>query len=295
MDALLPDELLHEILSYNVKVLRSDFLELDRDRHRWVVGPSRNSDLLLVSKRWLRIGTPLLYECLQLTKPEHTSSVATLFRAQPNVGLAVRCLRLQGGLGRDLVHVAKYTPKLQHLLLDPQIKSADSIAGLKKAFPLFRASDLYLESDLAYWRHNKKVIAAWQLLYAYMREGTFLRTLVLADHFRAMNNEFVDALAASSIEEISCDTHRAEEYITSGHMRRIIGSPRLQRVVCRGALAPERTHDLLRTNGFSAADVLKFSIVEGPRDAHWRRIFRAMDEAEAHSSSDSDSDSDEDA
>ncbi|GJE91948.1 hypothetical protein PsYK624_081000 [Phanerochaete sordida] len=129
-------------------------------------------------------------------------------------------------------------------------------------------------------------MAAWQLLYAYMREGTSLRTLTLAEHCRAMNDEFADAVAESSIEELTCDTHQADEWTLRGQMRKILENPRLQRVVCRGALSPEYTRRVLVESQLSAADVRKFSFVEGPRDADMRRIFMAMDEAEGISSSD---------
>ena len=61
-----------------------------------------------------------------------------LFRAHPRVAQGVRCLRLEGGLGKDLVHVAKQTTGLRCLYVDLQIKSAHSITGLRKALPLLK-------------------------------------------------------------------------------------------------------------------------------------------------------------
>ncbi|GJE91924.1 hypothetical protein PsYK624_080760 [Phanerochaete sordida] len=108
----LPEEILRDILAYDLRVPHAEFL-FYRDWHGDPPALPRPACHLLVSKRWLRVGTPLLYECMRLKKPEHTAAIAQLFRAHPHVGAAVRCLRLEGGFGKELAHVAKHITGLR--------------------------------------------------------------------------------------------------------------------------------------------------------------------------------------
>lgn len=74
----LPEETLHEIIS--LCMTPSNFFE----RYGDGIWPDpRNSQFLLVSKQWLRIGTPILYRHLRLTDQEQTKTVGHLVR--PNI------------------------------------------------------------------------------------------------------------------------------------------------------------------------------------------------------------------
>ena len=83
-DKKLPEELLREILSYRFAISPTEFcLEPSFDpigsRTRPIERGARPcQELLLVSKRWLRVGTPLLYESLAIRTSEHERTVAKL-------------------------------------------------------------------------------------------------------------------------------------------------------------------------------------------------------------------------
>ncbi|EKM49735.1 uncharacterized protein PHACADRAFT_214257 [Phanerochaete carnosa HHB-10118-sp] len=279
MDAALPEEILREILSHNLRISHAGFCYFYYDDCGHPISPptSRCSNLLLVSKRWLRIGTPLLYECVALSKPDHTTAVSSLPRTHPHVDLAVRCLRLEGGLGKDLVHIAKLTPKLHSIYITFNIKSVDSITGLKKAFPLFRPTNLYIQKESH--MENKKVAEARTLVCTHVKGvWTSLRSLILSDRFAdGMDRQLADALAESSIEEFGSLTYDADRWIREGLMRRILENPRLQRVVCRGAVHESTTRKTLQKEGFPDAIIRMFTFVHHRADDRLNMILAAMD------------------
>ncbi|EKM49730.1 uncharacterized protein PHACADRAFT_33292 [Phanerochaete carnosa HHB-10118-sp] len=270
MDAALPEEIIREILSHNIQISHVDFCHFYYDDWGHPMSPptSRCSSLLLVSKRWLRIGTPLLYECVRLSEPDHTTAVSSLLRTHPHVGLAVRCLRLEGGLGKDLVHIAKLSPKLHSIYLSLIIKSTDSITGLKEAFPLFRPANLYIQGESYVWIRNLKVVGARTLLCTHIKDvWTSLRSLTLSDRSEdIMDQELADALAESSIEEFGCVAFEAERWVIEGLMRRILENSRLQRVVCRGMAYESSMRVSLQKRGFSDAIIRTFTFIHHETD-----------------------------
>ncbi|KIP01526.1 hypothetical protein PHLGIDRAFT_131224 [Phlebiopsis gigantea 11061_1 CR5-6] len=153
----LPEELIREILSY---LLATDettfcaFTEYGRPRcrgSRWRElvqhrAPSRTRPLL-VSKQWLRIGTPLLYEKVFLFETSRTKIMAQLVKANPAVGRAIRYLRLEGGMGKDFSAIVKHAPNIHTLWITANVRGADSIAGLRKAAQMMQPRTLYFTSN----------------------------------------------------------------------------------------------------------------------------------------------------
>ncbi|GJE91929.1 hypothetical protein PsYK624_080810 [Phanerochaete sordida] len=263
----LPEEILRAILAYNLRIPHAEFL-LYRDYYHGAAAPDppRSASHLLVSKRWLRVGTPLLYECIRLRRPEHTAVVAQLLRAHPHVGAAVRCLRLEGGLGKELAHVAKHITGLRSLYVDVRVKSAHSIAGLKKALSMLNPVGLYIKEQT---RHstNKKMLEVRSLLYAHIKDGrwTSLRTVSLSNrcwHYAPLSR-LADSLAQSSVEDFVCDVEDARRWIERGHIQNVTKLPSIQRVLCRGIALQKSTEQLLRKEGLLHADRPKFVFVHG--------------------------------
>lgn len=122
----------------------------------------RPSDVLLVSKRWLRIGTPLLYNSLRIWNSRQTKAIAQLFAASPQVGTAVRCLRIEGGMGKDFVTVVKNAPNIHSLYVSLYLKSSDSVTGLRKGLSLINPTALYMQGG--YYRHSKLYYEALGLI-----------------------------------------------------------------------------------------------------------------------------------
>ena len=94
-EATLPEELLKEILKYHFSVSEEMFFwfphthpgrwqERYQTFRRKLAHPP--SGLLLVSKRWLRIGTPLLYSDVVILEQKHTKAISQLLTANPALG-----------------------------------------------------------------------------------------------------------------------------------------------------------------------------------------------------------------
>lgn len=277
MDGLLPDEILREILSYNISIPCDAFFSFDVPP-LFSPGP-RHAYLLLVSKRWLRVGTPLLYECVELSNREHTSTLAELFRAQPHIGQAVRCLRLVGGYGKHLAHIAKLTPRLHSIYINLQIKSCDSIAGLKKALSIFNPVNLYIQENIC--KPNKNAMEVRTLVHTYVRDvWKSLRTVSLPEGYFEMTPQLVDTLAHCSMEEFICDAGDASSWVTHGQMRSILAAPRLKRVVCRGASLEARVRQDLQEGGYEPAVMDMFTFIRGTRHDRMAYILSLLDQDE---------------
>ncbi|KAJ7624918.1 hypothetical protein FB45DRAFT_88735 [Roridomyces roridus] len=132
---MFPDEIISEILSPALKVPDELFCH--------TVGPSpfssyslSTSAYLLVCKDWLRVATPLLYNVVILrSKPQATALEAAL-KFNPELGLFVKKLRLEGGFAGSMHTILKLAPNITDLFLTLSIWSPDSTTGLCKGLPL---------------------------------------------------------------------------------------------------------------------------------------------------------------
>lgn len=171
----LPEELFREILSYAFHLTPDDFCGA---RTRWdslsnATVPGRRErgtcqHLLLVSKKWLRIGLPLLYASLAIRAPAHASTVAAVFVTTPAFGRAVRHLKVFGGYGRHMGAIASACPNVETLYADINVKSNESIVGLQRALALLSPVRLHVESRDSW--ENKKMRAQRTLVYEQIAE-----------------------------------------------------------------------------------------------------------------------------
>ena len=91
--------------------------------------------------------------------------------------------------------------------------------------------------------------------------------VVVSDWFQGVDEQLANALAASSVETLDCNASDVEDWIKRGLMRRIIESPRLKRVVCRGRMYETSTKELLQRHGVLATDIQKLTFVHHAHDA----------------------------
>lgn len=220
----IPEELLREILSYHFTIPEERFFEfpdanLPRWRERRGYQGRRStyklvSDALVVSKRWLRIGTPLLYHSVTIWDQKHTRAIAQLLKANPSLGRAIRWLRLEGGLGKDLHAIAKFTPNIDMLLMCFRVRASEGVAGFRKALPLLNPTKLYLVSS-GYGRDTKARMEIKALLYVALENNwislvsIFIITIIVAsnvleDDCSVLQGLRHDLRFRSSVEQGSC-------------------------------------------------------------------------------------------
>lgn len=155
----LPDNVLRTILSGLLTVSDARFLG-GPDFGDYSRRPRRQRQVLLVSKRWHRVGLPLLYSSLVLRHKDHTASVAALLRRTPGLGKVIRSLKLVRGFGKDLVDIVLRAPNIQHLYINLDIYSWESLAGITKALPLLQPKALFLVLRSWHtWNQKKRVLA----------------------------------------------------------------------------------------------------------------------------------------
>ncbi|EKM49617.1 uncharacterized protein PHACADRAFT_154096 [Phanerochaete carnosa HHB-10118-sp] len=139
----LPEELVLSILALCFDLPCEDFLRFPTaDGAR--KSTSRNTDLLLVSKRWLRVGSPLLFTSLRLSHPSHATSVAHQLRCNPGLGSAIRNLRIEGDCGDNLCEVLELAPKIERLYIALDQKTNTRTEGLRRAFAYTNPKEVFI-------------------------------------------------------------------------------------------------------------------------------------------------------
>ncbi|GJE91784.1 hypothetical protein PsYK624_079350 [Phanerochaete sordida] len=139
----LPEELVLYILDLCFELPSEDFLRFPTpDGAR--KNPSRNADILLVSRRWLRIGSPLLFASLRLSDPEHAISVARQLKNNPGLGSVICDVRIEGDCGDDLGSVLALTPNIQRLYVALDQKNNARAEGLRRALPYINPREVFI-------------------------------------------------------------------------------------------------------------------------------------------------------
>ncbi|GJE89698.1 hypothetical protein PsYK624_058040 [Phanerochaete sordida] len=282
-DAQLPEELLREILSLLLSVSEADFCKFpdngcppwmsQQPRGRQSYRPPPICDVLLVSKRWLRVGTPLLYESVHVWSPEHVKAIAAVLRANPGVGKAVRRLRIEGGCGKELYTIVKHAPNVDTLYICLHVKASEGIAGLRKALPLMRPQKLY-------WLHrgltlNKAAVEAKALLEKCIAEiWTSLRSINLYTFFN-MTPEIACTLSkAPALRELIMDNnHKTREWIPRGFVRTIGQNRNLERITVMGIISKSSFLQALENTNTPSSIVELFDFVETESDRSFHRMF----------------------
>lgn len=145
----LPEETLNEILSLCLRIHPDVFFGVCRPT--FYCPQLRSSHLLRVSKQWLRVGVPLLYQSVSITRTAHADAVAGVLQRTPELGRAIRNVRLDpraGGLGTRLCDIIKLAPNIERLSLT-FYKATRDISGLVEARLYMRGvKHLYLQRGI---------------------------------------------------------------------------------------------------------------------------------------------------
>lgn len=150
----IPDEILHHILSFCLLVSVDDFCLFNAatpDDTAPGNAIRRHAHLLLVSKRFLRIGTPLLYSAVHLSTESHAEGVAQLLRLDEYIGNDMQSLRVErGALGKSLYTILGLTPHLKAFFVDLRgLRPSDSTWAYANALKdgLLNPEALYVTQD----------------------------------------------------------------------------------------------------------------------------------------------------
>jgi hypothetical protein len=144
-----PEEIMHSILKQLLATTETELCQFPTGgRPRWMNAPRPAvtcSNLLLVCKRWLRIGTPMLYAFMCLSKPRHTRALACALGADPSLAEHTCVLRLEGGINRDLCAVATRFAHVPTLYVSMHgVERLENVIDLVQAVPALEPKTTYL-------------------------------------------------------------------------------------------------------------------------------------------------------
>lgn len=130
----LPDELVKQILLPIFLVPESKFFDTGEISPFSTPSPSC-STYLLVCKQWLRVATPLLYNCVIIRSKAQAQALERVLLSNPAFGKQTKKLRVEGGFGMHMNCILKCAYNVEDLVLSLMITSADTVSGLKKSLP----------------------------------------------------------------------------------------------------------------------------------------------------------------
>lgn len=289
-----PEEIIHVILDHNLRPTHREFFgpgcreTINRRRKLRSLGPAAPppcSAALLVCKRWLRIGTPLLYESVKISCLGDTKAVLEAVRANKDIAKFIRRLRLEGGYGKALGELSKYLHNVEHLFFSPDAKCRESITGLHIAFPKFNLRTLKLEDRRKIINRNTTYINGilehsirfeWPNLvcvndfclksYSYISPFQKQVSFDLTDN---TSREVVTALQeAPALEELVLSEQATGFWMFAGQLSRILENPSIKRITCHDQRFESMNDEYIRgrITGLSEEDKAKLEFVGAPQD-----------------------------
>ncbi|KAJ7938332.1 hypothetical protein B0H13DRAFT_1698452 [Mycena leptocephala] len=135
----IPDEIISEILSPALRVSDATFSTLSQAGS----GPSpfmtfseSSSAFLVVSKAWLRVATPLLYNVVVIRSKAQAQALAATLNANPDLGRFIKKLRVEGGFAISMLKILQSSPNITDIFLALSIAPSDNACGLCRGLPL---------------------------------------------------------------------------------------------------------------------------------------------------------------
>ncbi|KAJ6584653.1 hypothetical protein B0H19DRAFT_1105878 [Mycena capillaripes] len=133
----IPDEILSEILSPALRVSDEVFsVTSETGRSPFLSMSESSSAFLLVSKAWLRVATPLLYNVVVLRSKAQAQALAAVLTSNPALGKFVRKLRVEGGYAISMLKILQTSPNITDIFLTLDIVAPDNPCGLCRGLQL---------------------------------------------------------------------------------------------------------------------------------------------------------------
>ncbi|KAJ6613955.1 hypothetical protein B0H10DRAFT_2046830 [Mycena sp. CBHHK59/15] len=193
----LPDEILSEILSPALRVSEEVFSNA-AEKSPFARYSLSTSTLLLVCRDWLRVATPLLYIVVILRSKAQAQALEKVLLVNPDFGLFIKKLRVEGGYGPAMHTILKSAPNITHLFLSFAIWSSDNPVTSRKIThnkPLTTLRDVFFTClpkwknltvfDFPYSSSATHGHPAWEeranLLIAALAKSLSIQTVIVPD------------------------------------------------------------------------------------------------------------------
>lgn len=262
----LPEELIHDILAYCILVSSQTFLDPANSRaffHRDGAPPSplAGKQLLLVSQRWRRIGAPLLYTSLWLSRAFHTLSVVDLFKSRPSLAEHVVDLRLDGGFIPQLLDLVSLASNIRNVHLSWNLDALDDTTTLRKVLLCLRPHTLYLGHQRSIEVRRQSDTLSTQVDSLIAGEWSSLRYVHLAYWYQLTAGTARALQGAPSLEAICIHCEDLENWSWSRDLLAFFDNPSLHAIYTRSTFSPDFTRKNLLEHGVRKAVVDRLSFV----------------------------------
>ncbi|KAJ7681522.1 hypothetical protein B0H17DRAFT_1076266, partial [Mycena rosella] len=151
MASRIPDEILNEILSPALKVPEEAFSAPSTGFQSPFYRDESSSAFLLVSKSWLRVATPLLYNVVIIRSKAQAQALAIVFRANPDLGRFVRKLRVEGGYASSMHKILQTSKNITDLFITLDMPRSDNTCGLCRGLPLIDPARVIIHCSPTYY------------------------------------------------------------------------------------------------------------------------------------------------
>ncbi|EJD42348.1 hypothetical protein AURDEDRAFT_115120 [Auricularia subglabra TFB-10046 SS5] len=174
----LADETLHQVLALVFDVPDDEFADVSgASSSPFACRQHSTSDALLVCKRWMRVGTPLLYDTVVLRSVAQSQSLAKALSKNPGFVPYLKKLRIEGGFGASVGRILNAAIALSDLHLSLDLNSKDSVASMCDALPAVNPTRLILTGQR---RPSTNVIKTMKSIQTASLSWSKLTTLVMA-------------------------------------------------------------------------------------------------------------------
>ena len=280
----LPEELIHDILQYCILVHSETFLDPANNRAFFrregaPASPLTGKQLLLVSQRWRRIGTPLMYTSLWLSKAFHTLSVVDLFKSRPSLAEHVVDFRLDGGFIPQLLDLVSLACNVRNVHISWNLDALDDTSTLRKVFLCLRPHTLYLghqrsievqrQSDTLSTQINSLIAGEWSSLvrpasspYVPCDADRSVQRYVHLAYWYQLTAGTARALQdAPSLEAICIHCEDIDNWSWSRDLLTFLDNPSLRTIYTRSTFSAEFTRKNLLEHGVRKVIVDRLTFV----------------------------------
>ncbi|KAK7046852.1 hypothetical protein R3P38DRAFT_3176137 [Favolaschia claudopus] len=145
----IPDEIISEILSPALRVSDTTFSTLTSvaGASPFLTFSESSSAYLEVSKSWLRVGTPLLYNVVAIRSTAQAQALAATLTTNPDLGCFIKKLRVEGGYDMHMLTIIRAAQKISDVYLSLVFDKSDNASGLRKALPLLDPVRIIVDGD----------------------------------------------------------------------------------------------------------------------------------------------------
>ncbi|KAJ7505749.1 hypothetical protein B0H11DRAFT_1975986 [Mycena galericulata] len=172
MASHIPDEIIHEILYPALRVPDEAFSATSA-LSPFSSPTESSSALLLVSKSWLRVATPLVYNVVIIRSKAQAQALAVALRSNPDLGRFIKKLRVEGGYAISMLKILQTAKNLTDLYLSLDIEKSDNACGMCRGLPLI---------------HPVRVILKWYTIYYNITEAATKLVDALAESIPKWKN-----------------------------------------------------------------------------------------------------------